>query len=192
MVGGGPDLGACGVGAEDGAADVVGADEGCDAAFDHGQRRTAHPDIFPDQRAGGFVVFGDSIPGAVEHRVDGHAARQCSDRLPPGEIVFVAGFQNPADGEFRHPASGVVGVAVAARRAVVVGDVARRIIGEGPAAACAKADGAEFVRGGRVGVDIGLHPRAGVDGVADTVADGAAIMADIAQPGRSLRRAWAL
>jgi hypothetical protein len=34
-VGGGPGFGAGGVGAEDGAADVVGADEGEDAAFDH-------------------------------------------------------------------------------------------------------------------------------------------------------------
>jgi hypothetical protein len=37
QIGGGPDLGSASVGAEDGAADVVGADEGGDAAFDHGE-----------------------------------------------------------------------------------------------------------------------------------------------------------
>ena len=168
----GPDFGACGVGAEDGAADVIRPYKRRHAALDDRQRCTIEPDVFSDQRACGFVIFGDAVSGAVEHRVDGDAARQRSDRLPPGEIVFVAGFQHPADGELRHPASGVVGVAVATRRPVVVGDVARRVIGERPAAARPKADGAEFVGGGGVGINIGLHPRAGVDGVADPVADG--------------------
>ena len=174
---GGPDLGAGCVGAEDGAADVVGADEGGDAAFDHGHGCSVKPHIFPDQGTCGFVIFGDSIPGGVEHGMDRDATRQHPDRLPPGEVVFVAGFQNPADGEFRHPARGVVGVAVAASSTVVVGDVARRVIGERSAAARAKADGAEFVRGGGVGIDIGLHPRIG------------GIMSEIAKASRSLRRA---
>ena len=188
----GPDLGAARVGSEDGAADMIRPYKRRHAAFDHREGGATHPDIFADQRAGGFVVFGDAVSGGVEHRMDGDAARQRSDRLPPGEVVFVAGFQNPADGEFGHPSGGVVGIAVAARRAVIIGDVASRVIGKRPAAARTKADGAEFVRGGGVGINIRLHPCAGVDGVADPVADATIIIEEPMQPGHSLRRAGAL
>ena len=188
----GPDLGAARVGPEDGPPDVVGADEGGYSAFDHGEGGAVKPHIFADQGARGLVILGDSIPGAVEHRMNRDAARQHPDRLPPGEVVFVAGFQNPADGEFGHPSGGVVGIAVAARRAVIIGDVASRVIGKRPAAARTKADGAEFVRGGGVGINIRLHPCAGVDGVADPVADATIIIEEPMQPGHSLRRAGAL
>ena len=60
---GGPDLGTCGVGAEDWPPDVVGADEGGDAAFDHGEGGAIEPDIFADQGAGGLVIFGDAVAG---------------------------------------------------------------------------------------------------------------------------------
>lgn len=100
-VGGGPDLGAGRVGAEDGAADVVGSDEGEDTAFDDDDGGAVQPDIFADQGAGGFVVFCDAVTLAVEHRVDGDPTRQCPDRLPPGEIVFGAGFWGAADAESR-------------------------------------------------------------------------------------------
>ena len=48
------------------------------------------------------------------------------------------------------------------------------------------------MRGGGVGVNIGLHARAGVDGVADPVADAAAIESEPSQPTSSLGRAGAL
>ena len=93
---GGPNFGANCVAAEDWPPDVVGADEGGDAPFDHGEGSAAHPDVFSDQRAGGFVVFGDAIALAVEDGVDGDPTAHAADRLPPGEIVFVADLQ---DGE---------------------------------------------------------------------------------------------
>ena len=61
-VGGGPGFCTACAGAEDGAADVVGADEGRDAAFDHGQRCSVKPDVFPDQRAGGLPRRENALP----------------------------------------------------------------------------------------------------------------------------------
>ena len=63
----GPDLGAACVGAEDGAADVVGADEGGYSAFDHRDGLALQPDIFADQGTGGFVVLGNAVARAIEN-----------------------------------------------------------------------------------------------------------------------------
>ena len=89
----GPGFGAACVGAEHWPPDVVGADEGGDAALNHGEGGAVEPDILPDQRVCRLILFGDSVPGGVEDVVDGDAARQRSDRLPPGKVVFGGGFR---------------------------------------------------------------------------------------------------
>ena len=89
----GPGFGAACVGAEDGPADVIRPDEGGDAAFDDGEGSAVKPDIFADQCPGGLVVFGDPVALTVEDGVDGDPTAQAADRLPAGEIVFVAGFE---------------------------------------------------------------------------------------------------
>ena len=59
LVGGGPDLHPAGVGREDRPADVVGADEGDDAAFDDRDRFPPVPDVFTDEGSQ-RGVFGES------------------------------------------------------------------------------------------------------------------------------------
>ena len=66
-----PDLCRRRVGRDDRSADVVGADEGDDAAFDDRDGVPAVPDVFADQGAGGLVVLGDAATFVVEDRVDG-------------------------------------------------------------------------------------------------------------------------
>jgi hypothetical protein len=49
---------------------VVGSHVVHHSTLDHRDRLPAVPDIFPDQRAGGLVVFGDTAALAVEDGVD--------------------------------------------------------------------------------------------------------------------------
>ena len=62
------DLGACAIGREDRAADMIGADEVDFVALDHGDGRALQPDIFAEERGGAVervdLVFRD--PVAVE------------------------------------------------------------------------------------------------------------------------------
>ena len=59
-VAGRPGFGGGGVGRKHRAADVIDADVVDHPALDHGKGLSIQPDIFADQRTGGFVVFGIS------------------------------------------------------------------------------------------------------------------------------------
>ena len=60
-VGGLPDLCSAGVGREDGAGDVVGADVVDHPALDQRDGVPAVPHILPQERSRGLVVFGDNL-----------------------------------------------------------------------------------------------------------------------------------
>ena len=105
--------------------------------------------------------------------MDGHRGGrgQCPDHLPPGEVVFVAGLQHAADGECRHAASGIIGVAVGAAGAGLIRHIPHRVIGERPAATGTEGHGAQLVGTGGIGVAVGDDAGAGVAGVGHAVAD---------------------
>jgi hypothetical protein len=89
-VGGGPGFDSGGVGGEDRAADVVGADEGDDAAFDHRDRVPPVPDLFADQGAVGWLcsAAGDS---EVEGRGTGGGAGRGGGRGREGAFAASGG-----------------------------------------------------------------------------------------------------
>jgi hypothetical protein len=91
LVGGGPDLRSGGVGREDGAIDVGGADEGDHSAFDDGDRVPAVPDIFADQRSGGFVVLGDAAAVRIGDGVDDDRGRRGEGADCLGRVVSHGG-----------------------------------------------------------------------------------------------------
>ena len=95
----GPGLGAGSVRRKDRSADVVDADEVHHPALDHRNGLAVQPDIFPDQRAGSLVVFGDAVAVAVEHRMDlhRHGRGQRPHHLAVCEVVLVASLQHTAD-----------------------------------------------------------------------------------------------
>ncbi len=162
VVGRRPDLHPGGVRREDRAADVVGADEGDDAALDDRDRLPPVPDIFPDQRAGGLVVLGDPPAFGVEDGVDGDSGGggEGADRLAAHRVIAVGGLEDGVDPKLGHPAGGVVGVGVGPARprlgdhvpGGVIGVAARAagVIGVGERAIGAGRARQAFAGGGRV------------------------------------------
>lgn len=62
--------------------------------------------------------------------MDHRPTRQRPHNLSGGEVVFVTRLQNPVDPKRRHLSGSIVSIAMAAARAIIRGDFARRIVGK--------------------------------------------------------------
>ena len=132
---------------------------------------TAHPDIFPDQRAGPGIVFRDPPTLAVEHRMDGdrRGRGQRADRLATHGVVLVGRLQHAVDAELRHPAGGIVGIGVGPARPRLGRHIARSVISVSPRATRREGDGGQLVRRGGIGIGVGRDPKLGRQPVAHPV-----------------------
>lgn len=103
------------------------------------------PDIFPQQGRGAGrripVVFRQPVALRVMHRMDGlPGLRQTAHHLLAKGVVDIFGLHHTVDEKALHPACVVVGIAETPAGLVVIGDIARRVIGQAAGAPCAKRD----------------------------------------------------